>query len=84
MLITFCLFSECARNSFFFDLKGVYSVNNNLVPPTVPARLRCVIAYNKKPSSTLFGDKKCMERRLGEKHIEIKAFQQNRRYWFLE
>ena len=44
MLITFCLFSECARNSSFFDLKVVYSVNNNLAPPTVPARLICVIS----------------------------------------
>jgi hypothetical protein len=28
MLITFCLYSEFARNSSFFDLKGVYSVNS--------------------------------------------------------
>jgi hypothetical protein len=44
MLITFCLFSEYARNSSIFDLNGVYSVNNTVSPTPVPARLRCVIS----------------------------------------
>jgi len=44
MLITFCLFSESARNSSIIDLKGVYSVNNSSSPSAVPARLRCVIS----------------------------------------
>ena len=44
MLITFCLFSEYARNSSIFDLNGVYSVSNTLSPTDVPARLRCVIS----------------------------------------
>jgi len=43
MFIKFCLFSEYARNSSTFDLNGVYSVNNTLSPPAVPARLRCVL-----------------------------------------
>ena len=41
MLITFCLFSEYARNSSIF---GVYSVNNTFSSTALPARLRCVIS----------------------------------------
>jgi len=46
MLITFCLFSEFARNSSFFYLKRVCSVNtsNTLSLTAVPDRLRCVIS----------------------------------------
>jgi hypothetical protein len=44
MLITFYLYSEFARNSSFFDLKGVYSVNSILTPTVVPVRLRYVIS----------------------------------------
>jgi hypothetical protein len=39
MLITFCLFSEYARNSSIFDLNGVYSVNNTFFSTALPARL---------------------------------------------
>jgi hypothetical protein len=44
MLITFCLFSEFARNSSFFYLKHICSVNNTLSLTAVPDRLRCVIS----------------------------------------
>ena len=44
MLITFCLFSEFARNSSFLYLKRVCSVNNTLSLTAVPDRLRCVIS----------------------------------------
>jgi hypothetical protein len=44
MLITFCIFSDYARNSSIFDLKHVSSVNNALFLTAVPARLRCVIS----------------------------------------
>ena len=44
VLITFCLFSEFARNSSFFYLKRVCSVNNTLFLTAVPDRLKCVIS----------------------------------------
>jgi hypothetical protein len=43
-MLTFCLFSEFAKNSSFFYLKRVCSVNNTLSLTAVPARLRCVIS----------------------------------------
>jgi hypothetical protein len=44
MLITFCLFSEFAKNSFFFYLKCACSANNTVSLTAVPDRLRCVIS----------------------------------------
>ena len=44
VLITLCLYSEFARNSSFFYLKRVCSVNNTLFLTAVPDRLKCVIS----------------------------------------
>ena len=44
VLITFCLFFEFARNSSFFYLKRVCSINNTLFLAAVPDRLKCVIS----------------------------------------
>ena len=44
VLITFCLFFEFARNSSFFYLKRICSINNTLFLTAVPDRLKCVIS----------------------------------------
>ena len=44
MLVTFCLSSDISRNSSFFYLKRVCSVNNTLSLTAVPDSLSCVIS----------------------------------------